>query len=137
MDLTSTPQWRALSEHYRSVGSQFELRRLFAEDAGRGERLTATAADLFLDYSKHRVTDETLGLLVDVARAAGVEERRDAMFAGQHINTTEDRAVLHVALRMPPGSVLKVDGQDVTGDVHSVLAKMGQLSERIRDGSWT
>ena len=137
MDLTSTPQWQALSEHYRSHGAQLQLRSLFADEPGRGERLSAGAADLVLDYSKHLVTDETLRLLVDVARAAGVEARRDAMFAGEHINTTEDRAVLHVALRMPPGSELRVDGQDVTGDVHAVLAKMGELSERIRDGSWT
>jgi len=137
MDLTSTPQWQALSEHHRAVGAQLELRSLFADEPGRGERLSAGAADLTLDYSKHLVTDDTLRLLVDVARAAGVEARRDAMFAGEHINTTEDRAVLHVALRMPPGSELRVDGQDVTGDVHAVLAKMGQLSERIRDGSWT
>ena len=137
MDLTSTPQWQALSEHHRAVGAHRELRSLFADEPGRGERLSAGAADLTLDYSKHLVTDDTLRLLVDVARAAGVEARRDAMFAGEHINTTEDRAVLHVALRMPPGSELRVDGQDVTGDVHAVLAKMGQLSERIRDGSWT
>ena len=137
MDLTSTPQWQALSEHHRAVGAHLELRSLFADEPGRGERLSAGAADLTLDYSKHLVTDDTLRLLVDVARAAGVEARRDAMFAGEHINTTEDRAVLHVALRMPPGSELRVDGQDVTGDVHAVLAKMGQLSERIRDGSWT
>ena len=137
MDLTSTPQWQALSEHHRAVGAHLELRSLFADEPKRGERLSAGAADLTLDYSKHLVTDDTLRLLVDVARAAGVEARRDAMFAGEHVNTTEDRAVLHVALRMPPGSELRVDGQDVTGDVHAVLAKMGQLSERIRDGSWT
>jgi glucose-6-phosphate isomerase len=137
MDLTSTPAWRALSAHFDAEGRSFELRRLFADDPGRAERLSAGAADLFVDYSKQRVTDDTLRLLLDVARAAGVEERRDAMFAGEHINTTEDRAVLHVALRMPPGSTLRVDGQDVTGDVHAVLAKMGELSERIRDGSWT
>ena len=94
-------------------------------------------ADLTLDYSKHRVTDETLRLLMAVARAARVEEHRDAMFSGEHINTTEDRAVLHVALRMPPGTKLVVDGQNVTADVHGVLGKMGELSERIRNGSWT
>ena len=137
MDIISSPAWRALTAHFDAEGHNFELRGLFADDPGRAERLNAGAADLFVDYSKHRVTDDTLRLLVDVARAAGVEERRDAMFAGEHINTTEDRAVLHVALRMPPGSQLRVDGQDVTGDVHAVLAKMGELSERIRDGSWT
>ena len=83
------------------------------------------------------MTDETLRLLMDVARAAGVEERRDAMFSGAHINTTEDRAVLHVALRMPPAQTLTVDGQDVVADVHAVLGKMGELSERIRSGCWT
>ena len=137
MDLTTTPQWQALTAHFEARGRHLELRRLFADDPGRAERLTASAADLVLDYSKHRVTDETLRLLMDVARAAGVEERRDAMFAGDHINTTEDRAVLHVALRMPPGTELVVDGQDVVGDVHEVLARMGELSERIRNGSWT
>jgi glucose-6-phosphate isomerase len=137
MDLTTTPQWQALTAHFESEGRHLELRRLFADDPGRAGRLTASAADLVLDYSKHRVTDETLRLLVDVARAAGVEERRAAMFAGDHINTTEDRAVLHVALRMPPGTELVVDGQDVVGDVHEVLARMGELSERIRNGSWT
>ena len=137
MDLTTTPQWQALTAHFEAKGRHLELRRLFADDPGRAGRLTASAADLVLDYSKHRVTDETLRLLMDVARATGVEERRDAMFAGDHINTTEDRAVLHVALRMPPGTELVVDGQDVVGDVHEVLARMGELSERIRNGSWT
>jgi glucose-6-phosphate isomerase len=137
MDLISTPQWKALTAHFESEGQHFELRRLFADDPGRGERLRAEVADLMLDYSKHRVTDETLRLLYEVARAADVETRRDAMFSGQHINTTENRAVLHVALRMPPGAQLEADGQNVTGDVHAVLAKMGELSERIRNGSWT
>jgi glucose-6-phosphate isomerase len=137
MDLTSTQQWQALADHFDSEGAKYQLRELFAEDPDRAARLTATAADLVLDYSKHRVTDETLRLLMAVARAAGVEERRDAMFCGEHINTTEDRAVLHVALRMPPGTQLEVDRQDVTGDVHRVLAKMGELSERIRSGAWT
>ena len=104
MDPSSAPQWRALQSHYDDTGRHLELRQLFAGDPGRAERLTATAADLVLDYSKHRVTDETLRLLLDVARAAGVEERRDAMFRGEHVNTTEDRAVLHVALRTPPGT---------------------------------
>ena len=137
MDLTSTRQWRALAEHFESEGRRFELRRLFADDPSRGERLSATADDLSLDYSKQRVTDETLRLLFDVARAAGVEAQRDAMFAGEHINTTEDRAVLHVALRMPKDEPLTVDGQDVTADVHAVLDKMGELAERIRSGAWT
>jgi glucose-6-phosphate isomerase len=137
MDLTATPEWKALAAHYDEAGRDLVLRDLFADDPERAERMSATAADLVLDYSKHRITDETLQLLMAVARAAGVEERRDEMFSGVHINTTEDRAVLHVALRMPPGTELVVDGQDVTGDVHRVLGKMGELSERIRDGSWT
>ena len=137
MDVTATPEWKALTAHYDETGRGLVLRDLFAKDPQRAERMGARAADLFLDYSKHRVTDETLRLLMEVARTAGVEERRDAMFAGTHINTTEDRAVLHVALRMPPGTELVVDGQDVTGDVHRVLGKMGELSERIRNGSWT
>jgi glucose-6-phosphate isomerase len=135
MDLTTTPQWQALESHFVDVGSR-HLRQLFAGDPERTERLTARAGDLVLDYSKHRVTDETLRLLMDLARAAGVEARRDAMFAGVHINSTEDRAVLHVALRMPEGEELHVDGQDVTGDVHAVLQRMGHLSDRIRNGSW-
>jgi len=136
MDVTTTPEWKALAAHYEEISGR-HLRQLFAEDTDRATRLTADAADLVLDYSKHRITDETLRLLMDVARSAGVEERRDAMFSGAHINTTEDRAVLHVALRVPPGWELVVDGQDVVGDVDAVLAKMGQLSERIRNGSWT
>ena len=136
MDLTATHEWKALAAHYEEISPR-HLRDLFAGDPQRAERMTAAAADLVLDYSKHRVTDETLRLLMALARIAGVEERRDAMFRGEHINTTEDRAVLHVALRIPPGTALEVDGQDVTGDVHRVLAKMGELSERIRNGTWT
>ncbi|HUE07440.1 MAG TPA: glucose-6-phosphate isomerase [Acidimicrobiales bacterium] len=136
MDLTATPEWKALAAHYEEI-SQRHLRDLFTGDPQRAERMTVGAADLVLDYSKQRATDETLRLLMALARAARVEERRDAMFRGEHINTTEDRAVLHVALRMPPGTELEVDGQDVTGDVHRVLGKMGELSERIRSGTWT
>ena len=136
MDLTATPEWKALAAHYDEISTR-HLRELFADDPERTSRMTAAAADLVLDYSKQRATDETLRLLFDLARAAKVEEHRDAMFAGEHINTTEDRAVLHVALRMPPGSVLHVDGQDVVGDVQAVLDKMGDLSDRIRNGHWT
>ena len=136
MDLTATPEWKALAAHYKET-STLHLRDLFDEDPERTGRMTAEAADLVLDYSKQRVTDETLRLLMDLADVADVAAHRDAMFAGEHINTTEDRAVLHVALRMPPGSALHVDGQDVVGDVHAVLAKMGDLSDRIRNGSWT
>jgi glucose-6-phosphate isomerase len=135
MDLTGTPEWSALANHFEKVG-QRHLRALFADDPARADRLTASGADLVLDYSKHRVSDKTLRLLMDVARAAGVEARRDAMFTGEHINSTEDRAVLHVALRMPPSEVLEVDGQNVTGDVHAVLSKMSDLADRIRNGDW-
>ena len=136
MDLTATPEWKALAAHYDESSTR-DLRELFAEDPERSDRMTAGAADLVVDYSKQRATDETLRLLFDLARAAKVEEHRDAMFAGKHINSTEDRAVLHVALRMPPGSKLHVDGQDVVGDVQAVLGQMGDLSDRIRNGSWT
>ena len=135
--MTTAGPWRALQTHFDKEGRLLRLRQLFAADPGRAERMTATAGDLVLDYSKHRVTDETLRLLMDLARTAEVEEHRDAMFSGAHINTTEDRAVLHVALRMPRGSELRVDGQDVVGDVRAVLEKMGELSDRIRDGAWT
>jgi len=134
--LTTTPEWMALADHYGAVGGQ-TLRALFAEDPCRAKTMTAEGADLFLDYSKHRATPETLQLLMAVARRARVAERRDEMFAGKHINTTEDRAVLHVALRMPVDRKLTVDGQDVVGDVHVVLDQMGNLSDRIRDGRWT
>jgi glucose-6-phosphate isomerase len=136
MDLTATPEWKALAAHYDESSTR-DLRELFAEDPERSDRMTAGAADLVVDYSKQRATDETLRLLFDLARAAKVEEHRDAMFAGKRINSTEDRAVLHVALRMPPGSKLHVDGQDVIGDVQAVLGQMGDLSDRIRNGSWT
>jgi glucose-6-phosphate isomerase len=136
MDLTATPEWQALAAHYDEI-STTHLRELFADDPERADRMTGGAADIVVDYSKQRASDETLRLLFDLARAAKVEEHRDAMFAGKHINTTEDRAVLHVALRMPPGSTLRVDGQDVVGDVQAVLQQMGDLSDRIRDGRWT
>jgi glucose-6-phosphate isomerase len=135
MDLTTTTQWQALETHFSDVGNR-HLRELFADDTERAARLTARAGELVLDYSKHRVTDETIRLLLGVARTAGVEARRDAMFAGEHINTTEDRAVLHIALRLPEGEPLSVDGQDVAGDVHTVLRRMGDLSDRIRSGTW-
>ena len=134
--ISQTEEWRALAAHYQQVG-QTTLRELFAAEPDRATTMTAGAADLLLDYSKHRASAETVRLLLAVARRAGVEERRDAMFAGQHINTTEDRAVLHVALRMPVGASLVVDGQDVVADVHRVLDKMGDLSDGIRGGQWT
>jgi glucose-6-phosphate isomerase len=136
VDLPATHEWRQLVEHFQSIRHR-HLRQFFADDPDRGTRMTATAGDLYLDYSKHRVTDDTLAALMAVARKAGVEERRDAMFAGRHINTTEDRAVLHVALRMPKGARLEVDGRDVVADVHQVLDRMGEVAEAIRSGQWT
>src|SRR3954447_18496632 len=110
--LTRRPAWEALARHHADVAPQ-HLRDLFASDSGRGERLVAEGAGLFLDYSKNRITDETLRLLTQLADYAGVAERRDAMFRGEHINVSEDRAVLHVALRMPKERSLIVDGEDV------------------------
>ena len=134
--LRGTKAWKALTEHHAEIGER-HLRDLFAEDAGRGERLIAEGAGLFLDYSKHRVTDETLKLLCELAIESGWEERRDAMFAGEHINVSEDRAVLHVALRMPRDRSLIVDGEDVVKQVHEILDRMGAFCERVRSGEWT
>jgi glucose-6-phosphate isomerase len=127
--------WQALERHHAEIAGQ-HLRDLFAADPGRGERLTAQAAGLYLDYSKNRVTDETMRLLVDLADESGVPERRDAMFRGEHINVSEDRAVLHVALRMPPTATLVVDGQDVIADVHAVLGRMREFATRVRSGEF-
>ncbi|KAA0082728.1 glucose-6-phosphate isomerase [Mycolicibacterium sp. P9-64] len=135
-DITKTPAWNALVSHHDEVGTK-TLRELFEEDAGRGRELTLTVGDLYIDYSKHRVTRETLGLLVDLAKAADLEAKRDAMFSGVHINTSEDRAVLHTALRLPKGAQLVVDGQDVVADVHEVLDAMGAFTDRLRNGEWT
>jgi glucose-6-phosphate isomerase len=134
-DITATAAWHSLTRHHDALASK-NLRELFADDPGRGTELTLTVGDLYIDYSKHRVTRETLGLLVDLAKTAGLEERRSAMFAGQHINTSEDRAVLHTALRLPRGAQLVVDGQDVVSDVHSVLDAMGEFTERLRSSQW-
>jgi glucose-6-phosphate isomerase len=135
IDSTATPSWQALAAHFDHI-RDLHLRQLFADDADRATRFTARAADLVVDYSKHRITGDTLSLLFELAKEAGVEARRDAMFAGRHINSTEDRAVLHVALRMPETETLHVDGQDVVADVHSVLHRMGKLSDSIRSGQW-
>jgi glucose-6-phosphate isomerase len=135
MDITATDEWAALVDHHREVSAR-TLRELFAEDPERPHRLAGTAGDLYIDYSKHRVTDETLQLLVALAEKAGVPARIEAMFRGEHINATEDRAVLHVALRAPGSVPLTVDGQDVTADVHAVLAQMRGFSERVRSGEW-
>src|SRR3954470_23277158 len=134
--LTRRPAWKALEQHHQKVRG-LHLRGLFAEDPARGERLTAEGAGIFLDYSKNRVTDETLELLFALARARGLEARRDAMVAGEHINVTEDRAVLHTALRLPRDAELVVDGQDVVKDVHEVLDRMAAFTDRVRSGEWT
>jgi glucose-6-phosphate isomerase len=133
--LPERKSWQALKRHYDDIAGQ-HLRDLFAGDPGRGERLTAEAAGLYLDYSKNRVTDETMRLLVALAEESGVPERRDAMFRGEHINVSEDRAVLHVALRMPADQQLVVDGTDVVAQVHEVLGRMADFAGRIRSGEW-
>jgi glucose-6-phosphate isomerase len=127
--------WKALERHHAEIGER-HLRDLFAEDHDRGERMVAEGAGLFLDYSKNRVTDETLRLLRQLADECGVAERRDAMFRGEHINVSEARAVLHVALRMPHGRSLIVDGEDVVKQVHEVLDRMSSFAERVRSGEW-
>jgi glucose-6-phosphate isomerase len=133
--LRQRPAWKALEQHHREIGGR-HLRELFAEDPGRGERLAAEAVGLYLDYSKNRVTDETLALLIQLAQESQVEERRDAMFRGEKINVSEHRAVLHVALRMPRGTSLVVDGVDVVAQVHEVLDRMAEFANRIRSGEW-
>jgi glucose-6-phosphate isomerase len=127
--------WQALERHYAEISGR-HLRDLFAADPGRGERLTAEAAGIYLDYSKNRVTDETMRLLIELAMESGIEERRDAMFRGEHINVSENRAVLHVALRMPPTVSLVVDGTDVIPEVHAVLSRMREFAIRVRSGEF-
>ena len=133
--LSERPSWKALGEHQRVI-KQTTLKQLFAEDAGRGERYTAEAAGIFLDYSKNRVTDETLGLLLALAEESGLKDRIEAMFTGEKINITEDRAVLHVALRAPKDEKIFVDGEDVVAPVHAVLDKMAGFADRVRSGAW-
>ena len=127
---------KALGRHHDQIADK-NLREFFADDPDRGRELTLTVGDLYIDYSKHRVDRQTLTLLVDLARAANLESRRDAMFAGEHINTSENRAVLHTALRLPRDATLSVDGQNVVADVHAVLDAMGDFTDRLRDGQWT
>jgi glucose-6-phosphate isomerase len=134
--ITATPEWRALQDHYEKV-EHAHLRELFAEDPKRGEAMTLEVDELYLDYSKNRVTDETLRLLVALAERAGLRQRIDAMFAGEKINVTEDRAVLHVALRAPESEHIYVDGRDVVPDVHAVLRKMAAFSDKVRSGQHT
>ena len=133
--LTELPAWKALGEHYKKI-EPIHLKELFDKDPKRAEKYTVEAAGLFLDYSKNRITDETLKLLLQLAEESGVAARRDAMFSGEKINITEKRAVLHVALRAPKGERIVVDGEDVVPAVHEVLDKMAAFSERVRSGAW-
>ena len=131
----TTAAWKALEAHYLKVRG-LHLRDLFADDPKRGERMTLEAAGLFLDYSKNRITDETLKLLLQLAEESGLRARIDAMFRGEKINVTENRAVLHVALRAPRGTSIVVDGENVVPQVHAVLDKMADFSNRVRSGEW-
>jgi glucose-6-phosphate isomerase len=134
--VTQSPAWRALAAHYETL-KDVQLRTLFAEDPGRAERFTLEAEGLVLDYAKNRITERTMTLLLDLARQCELVERRDAMFRGDRINVTEDRAVLHVALRAPRDREILVGGHDVVPEVHAVLDRMSAFSERIRGGQWT
>ncbi|MFL6147765.1 MAG: glucose-6-phosphate isomerase [Pseudonocardiaceae bacterium] len=136
LDITATPQWTALTNHYEKV-KDLHLRELFAGDPDRGRRMTAQAVDLYLDYSKHRVTAETLELLIALVEAVDLRGRIEAMFRGEHINVSENRAVLHTALRLPRDAHLVVDGQDVVRDVHEVLDRMGNFTDQVRSEEWT
>jgi glucose-6-phosphate isomerase len=133
--VTERDAWKALRAHYQNV-RELHLRKFFTDDPTRGERMTIEAVGLFLDYSKNRVTDETLKLLVQLADESGLRERIDAMFRGDKINITENRAVLHVALRAPRGASIVVDGENVVPQVHAVLDKMADFSDRVRSGAW-
>ena len=133
--LTERPAWKALEAHYHQV-RELHLRKLFGDDPGRGERMTAEAVGLYLDYSKNRITDQTLKLLLQLAEESGLRARIDSMFRGEKINLTEKRAVLHVALRAPKGAVIIVDGENVVPQVHAVLDKMANFSGRVRSGAW-
>ena len=133
--LTERPAWKALAEHHQAIRG-LHLRELFSEDPGRGERLSAEGADIYLDYSKNRITDETLRLLMRLAEECGLRGRIDAMFSGERINTTEKRAALHTALRAPETERLVVDGVDLVPEVHAVLARMAAFSRQVRSGEW-
>src|ERR1700694_5281417 len=133
--LRDRPAWNALAKHHEEIRA-LHLRDLFARDERRGERLVADGAGLFLDYSKNRITDETLKLLVGLAEQSGLAERTAAMFSGERINVSENRSVLHVALRMPKGSSLIVEGVDVVAQVHEVLDRMASFADRLRSGDW-
>ena len=135
-DITATAEWTEVAQHHAAVAPR-HLRELFADDPERVSAFTAQGADLVLDYSKHRITRDTIPLLTALARRARLPERIEAMFSGVHINTSEDRAVLHTALRLPDTASLRVDGQDVVSDVHAVLARMARFADAVRSGSWT
>ena len=134
--LTELPAWKALENHYGQIAPQ-HLRELFAQDPERGSKFTASFEDFYLDYSKHRITEETLKLLLELAEQSGLAAHRDAMFAGEKINTTEGRAVLHVALRAPKGAVIYVDGENQVPYVHEQLDKMSAFADKVRSGAWT
>src|SRR5262245_38967663 len=127
--------WQALADHHRAI-RDLHLRRLFADDPARGERMAAEAAGIYLDYSKNRINDETLELLIALAEATGLRSKIDAMFGGKKINVTENRAALHVALRAPRGASVMVDGENVVPEVHAVLDKMADFAMRVRSGRW-
>jgi glucose-6-phosphate isomerase len=133
--LTERPAWQALKTHYDRV-RDLHLRKLFADDPRRGEYMTAEAAGIYFDYSKNRITRETIRLLLDLAEAVGLRRRIDAMFRGDKINVSEKRAVMHVALRAPRGASFLVDGENVVPEVHAVLDRMADFSDRIRSGAW-
>jgi glucose-6-phosphate isomerase len=133
--LNERPAWKALEAHYQQIQGM-HLKRLFADDPSRGERLTVETGGIFLDYSKNRITDETLKLLIQLAEESGLRSRIDAMFRGEKINITENRAVLHVALRAPKSESIVVDGEDVVPAVHAVLDKMAAFADRVRSGAW-
>ncbi|MFD6746212.1 glucose-6-phosphate isomerase, partial [Streptomyces anthocyanicus] len=135
--LNQRPEWTALADHAKGTLPHPDLRELFAQDPGRAERYVVRVGDLRIDYSKHLVTDETLALLQELAAATGVSGLRDAMFRGERINITEDRAVLHTALRAPRDAVIEVDGENVVPQVHAVLDKMAGFADRVRSGEWT
>ncbi len=134
--LTDSTAWQALETHHAKI-KDAHLRQLFADDPGRAERFTVDGVGISLDYSKNRITGETMGLLLDLAKERGIAERRDAMFRGERINVSENRAVLHVALRAPHDEVIELDGHNVVPDVHEVLDRMAAFADKVRDGSWT
>ncbi len=135
--LTERPAWKALDQHYHQAIHNLHLRQLFADDPQRGERFTAEAAGIYLDYSKNRITDETLRLLAQLAEECGLRQRIDAMFNGEHINSTEQRAVLHTALRAPEGEQVIVDGIDIVAEVHAVLERMAAFTDQLYSDQWT